>query len=142
MPAPDGSRATNYTVLLGPKNLRVPRAVADTGDCPDTVVDLDDFLVVTVAYADEDTDLVYGECFQAELRRASAYAGLGPTTQPSPEACESAARSEPFSFLRGKDLEPGELALCVVTSEGNVAWMLLIRRDGEDLLFRTIVWKS
>lgn len=139
--SPDGPQATDYTILFGPRNLRLPRADTGPGDCPDTVVDLDAFIALPVAEIDDDTDLVYGECFNAELRRVWAYAGLAPTTQPSAEACESAARSQPFGFLRGSDLKAKEVALCVVTSEGNVAWMLLVQRDGEDLLFRTIIWK-
>lgn len=140
-PAAVGAQAGGYRVLFGPENLRVPRADTGPGDCPDTVVDIDGFTVVPVARIDDGTDLVYGECFAAELRRVSAFAGLAPPEQPAPEACEATARSKPFSFLRAEDMTVKEMALCVITSEGNVAWMLLVRKDGEDLLFRTTVWE-
>lgn len=138
--------ASAYVVLHSANTLVVPRPGPL---CETSKVDLDEFTVDGPSTGEPGSrvDLHYVRCGTAGLQAAKAeYFGSAPNTQPTPEACERDARSKAVGAVEAADLTVRKSSFCVITTDHNVAWMFLTKKDGCDfslgcrLTFRTVVW--
>ncbi|SDJ38377.1 hypothetical protein SAMN05192558_10946 [Actinokineospora alba] len=74
------------------------------------------------------------------LGRKGKYLNKAPTTQPSPEDCESEAKRSSRSKFPVEDIVAGQSAFCVVSAKGNVAWILVASKASKVLGLKVIVW--
>ena len=97
-------------------------------------------------------DLTYGMCSPTGLGNyGSSQLGEGPLTEPATgEECADAAGSRGLELVPPADLLAGRIAFCVVTDEGNVSWLRLVRTTQAspcpmdtcpNLVFRQTLWR-
>jgi hypothetical protein len=140
---------TEFTATLQHAPLTV--AGPSASGCGSTGIDLDTATVNAGTTSSTD-DLVYDDSRQCdlEIRKKNAQNfGTGPAQQPenAEECSQYAAVVSVVGTVKYNDLQPGQTAFCVITSEGNVAWMRLMEkldRGGQsnpDLVFELTLWK-
>jgi hypothetical protein len=125
MPAPRSSCGRTFADLDGD----IPRARVNDQDKP----------------GDE---LFYWQCSPVGLQLQNGEAmGRAPRTPPATgAACATMAFQDAVaSNLPPDDLTPRDDAFCVVTDQGNVAWLHLLAKEARpssdpDLVFRLVVW--
>jgi hypothetical protein len=140
---------TEYTAKYqhAPVIVGAPSASA----CGSTGIDLD-VPSVTVNGKGSSDDLIYDDSQKCdlEIRKQDAQNfGSGPTQQPeSAEECaQYAAAVAVVSTVKIGELQAGQSAFCVITDQGNIAWLRLMdkvdrgRDANPDLAFEATLWE-
>jgi hypothetical protein len=123
---------------------------APRSSCGRTYADLDGALPAPRVNSDDEPgdELLYWQCSPVGLRRqqAAAMGRAGKTPPASATVCATTASQDAVAA----NLEPGDLdvrddAFCIVTDEGNVAWLDLVAKEKTsnpfpNLVFRLVVW--
>lgn len=88
--------------------------------------------------------LEYTDCGDAISGLGMSYEGKymakAGATQPEPQDCESQAKRSSQRKYPVEDMKPGQFALCVVSTKGNVAWILVSSKASGTLGLKIIVW--
>lgn len=122
-----------------------------SSDCGSTGIDLD-VPSVTVNGKGSSDDLIYDDSQKCdpEIRKQNAQNfGSGPTQQPESagECAQYAAAVAVVSTVKIGELQAGQSAFCVITDQGNIAWLRLMdkvdrgRDANPDLAFEVTLWQ-
>ncbi|MCG5216149.1 hypothetical protein [Streptosporangium sp. KLBMP 9127] len=135
---PSSSPSSSYQFVFSRKPLRVSWPACYTW------VDLD---VPRITDDNDVDDLEYANCgYGGDLNGGGEQFGEGPKAEPkAAEECVDSAQSLGIERVLVKDLRLSQ-TFCSVTSEGNVAWLRLVRitgdRDRPDLRFEMTFWRQ
>ncbi len=123
---------------------------APRSSCGFTMADLDgDAPRARVNTDDQNGDeLLYWHCSPVglQLRNGQAMGRAEKDVPATGSACEARAQQDAVaSNLEPDELDPRRTAFCVVTDEGNVAWLNLLAKEktsnpDPNLVFRLVVW--
>ncbi|WP_283136132.1 hypothetical protein [Rhizohabitans arisaemae] len=142
-PAPSTPTAeSGYVAKYRDKLLFFPDPLANN-----QAADLDVPVVGYVEKIDSDDYDVRWEYGTGLTGGHSGFFGTTDSDDPTPGRCAADARERSAGTIEAKDLIPGKSRFCVVTTEGDVAWMKLTRKQGGGsdadrarLTFTTRLW--
>lgn len=90
--------------------------------------------------------LVYTDCGDAIYGLGISYQGKymarAEAAQPAPQDCENQAKRSSQTKYAVEDMTAGQFALCVVSTKGNVAWILVAKNTPDVLGLKIIVWSK